>query len=233
MSGTTYTPSLRFAIMTPGDPAVRDQWGQIRDTTVTLYEQAIVGNSPISIDGMTSYTLTANNNASDQARQALYSFAGALTGNCTVTIPPVPRIGWAANYTTGGYNVVLTTGSGITATLAPGLTYFFDCDGINVSPASLGLAPLAPTAAASWVLHFPGGITKQGGSGSLDDVAINFQYQFSGVPWTINLTLVNDQPAISIAVAPGSESATNFVPIIFSSGVGINSPFYWEATGPT
>src|SRR5690348_16306475 len=104
MSGTTYTPSLRFAIMTPGDPAVRNQWGTIRDTTITLYEQAITGNAAITLSG-TAVTLTANNNAPDQSRQAVYNFTGALVSECIVTIPAEPKVGWVQNNTTGGQYV--------------------------------------------------------------------------------------------------------------------------------
>jgi hypothetical protein len=140
MSGTTYTPSLRFAIMTPGDPAVRNQWGTVLDNYITVDEQAITGNAAISINGLTAYTLTTANNASDQARQQLYPFTGTLTGDCTVTLPSVPKVGWAQNGTTGGYNVILTTGGGRTITIASGLTYWYTCDGTNVDAVTLGAA---------------------------------------------------------------------------------------------
>lgn len=142
MSGTTYTPSLRLAIMTPGDPAVRNQWGTIWDATFQAVESAVTGNSAISIDGLTSYSLTANNNAPDQSRRAVYNFTGTLVSACTVAIPAVPKAGWVQNNTTGGQNVLLTTGSGNVLTIVPGLSYWFTCDGTNVDTINLGVAGL-------------------------------------------------------------------------------------------
>ena len=154
MSGTTYTPSLRFAIMTPGDPAVKDQWGQIRDNTITLYEQSITGNTPINIAGLTSYTLTTNNNAVDEARQAWYVFTGALTGNCSVTLPQVPKTGIAFNNTSGGFSVELTTGAGGNVLISPGFSIIYTCDGNNIGAISLELFSLLVNVASATSLFF-------------------------------------------------------------------------------
>lgn len=141
MSGTTYTPSLRFAIMTPGDPVVRNQWGTILDNFITVNEQAITGNAAIALSG-TAVTLTANNNTSDQSRQAVYNFTGALVSECVVTIPAEPKVGWVQNNTTGNQSVALTTGSGRALTITSGLTYWFTCDGTNIDTISLGVSGL-------------------------------------------------------------------------------------------
>ena len=127
---TTFTPSGRLALMVPGDPAVKNAWGTILDTNFSLIEAMILGTAPISIGGLSSYTLTVASGAADQARPFIQSYTGALTGNCAVTLPNVPKIGWAQNNTTGGFNVILSAGAGTIATIPPnGYFYWYDCDG--------------------------------------------------------------------------------------------------------
>jgi Chaperone of endosialidase len=84
----------------------------------------------VSIAGLTTYALTTANGAPDQARNLVQNYTGALTGVCTVTLPNVPKVGYAINSTTGGFNVVLTAGAGTTAAIPPnGLWYLFSADG--------------------------------------------------------------------------------------------------------
>ena len=138
---TTYTTSLRFVQPTIGGGA--GTWASQLNSDFALIEASITGDNGyaggsggISIAALTAYTLTANSGAADQARQLLYPFVGALSAGCTVTIPASVKIGWVLNATTGGFNVILTTGSGTTLTVLPGGWVFFYCDGTNVtSPA--------------------------------------------------------------------------------------------------
>lgn len=127
---TTYTPSLRFWLGSPGDPTIRNAWGTFINTNEQLAEAAILGNATISIAGLTTYALTTANGAPDQARPLVQVFTGALTGNCTVTVPNVLKFGMAINQTTGGFNVILTSGAGTTVTVPPeNLPYDYFCDG--------------------------------------------------------------------------------------------------------
>ncbi len=131
---TTYTTDLRFPIMTPGDPSVTNTWGTILNSFIQVLETAVTGASAISLAGLTSYSLTVANNAPDQARQSVYNFTGALTAACTVTIPQVPKTGFVWNQTTGGQDVILTTGAtgGENLSVPPGYMMIFVCDGTNV-----------------------------------------------------------------------------------------------------
>jgi len=140
---TVFTPSLRLSKSVPGDPAVKNAWGTILNENMTLVEAAILGTASVSIAGLTTYSLTTANGAPDQSRPFIQSYTGALTGNCTVTIPNEPKIGWAQNSTTGGFNVILTAGAGTTATVPPdGSYYWYKADGAtNVAL----LASLSPT----------------------------------------------------------------------------------------
>ena len=129
--------------MQTGDPAVKNIWGTIQDASASLFEQGSVSQISISIAGQTAVTLSTANNAPDQARYLSQQYTGALTGDCTVTMPNVNKTGWAQNSTTGGHNVILTTGAGTTVTIPPdGYWYFYWCDGgTNISLPPLGAPP--------------------------------------------------------------------------------------------
>ena len=127
----TNTSTLRLQQPTVG--ADNSTWGTILNTDLQLVDDAVNGIPSINIGGLTTYTLTANVGATDQARCMTYSFTGTLTANCTVTLPSNIKVGYAVNNTTGGYSVILTTGSGTTATVtAAGAWTLFYCDGTNV-----------------------------------------------------------------------------------------------------
>jgi hypothetical protein len=72
-----------------------------------LIEQSISGFASIPVDGLSSYTLTANNGTEDEARCAVYQFTGALTADCTVDLPAVPKIAWATNASSANYKIIL------------------------------------------------------------------------------------------------------------------------------
>lgn len=126
----TYSTSLRFIYQQDGTNATT--WGDETNTNWTLVEQAITGAAAITLTG-TTFVLTSSNGATDQARSAVYNFQGSLGGPCTVTIPPVVKLGWANNATIGGFGILLTTGvgGGANAALNAGWSLFF-CDGTNV-----------------------------------------------------------------------------------------------------
>jgi microcystin-dependent protein len=170
---TSYTSSLRLAQMVTADPAVRDQWGTIWDGTVAVVEQAITGNSPINIAGLTSYTLTVANNAPDQARQFVYPFTGALTARCAIGLPGVPKFGLVSNNTTGGQPLLVGApaawgSGGRTLTVPPGQSSWFSCDGTNVdAPVLAGATPIGglmqfagSVAPARWLMCFGQAISR-------------------------------------------------------------------------
>jgi hypothetical protein len=127
---TTYTPSLRLWEGQPGDVAIRNSWGTALNENQVLLESAILGTAQVNIAGLATYSLTTANGASDQSRPLIQQFTGALTSNCTVTIPNVPKLSQAINATTGGFDVILTSGSGTTIIIPPdGLPYSYQCDG--------------------------------------------------------------------------------------------------------
>ena len=60
-------------------------------------------------------------------------------------LPPISRIGFASNATTGGFNVVLTTGAGLTTTVPPGGVVMYASNGTDVVQATpIGNAGVVP-----------------------------------------------------------------------------------------
>ncbi len=134
---TTYSALWRMPLMTTADPAVKNVWGNILTGSMSLPEQGAVGILNVPIGGLTSYTLTTANDAPDQARYRIQVYTGALTGDCTVTVPNLSKVGAAVNLTTGGHNVIITCGGGTTLTIFPSsglFVYEYQTDGSgNVS----------------------------------------------------------------------------------------------------
>jgi|SRR5271166_5398512 len=130
----TYTNFLKYTQPQVGGPADIGTWGNELNTDLQLIENVAIGVPGIAIGGLTTYTLSVNNGATDDYKAAIWKFTGALSGTCTVTIPSNIRPFAVVNATTGGFNVILTTGSGSTFTVAPNSnTYFGFCDGTNTT----------------------------------------------------------------------------------------------------
>lgn len=139
MSGAT-SDAFRGWVGTPGAPSIKDAWGTFLNDNTQLIAAIATGLSSVNIAGLSTYTLTANSYAADQSRPLMQDYTGALTGNCTVTLPNVQKFGWARNSTTGSHNVLLTSGGGTQATILPGAYWHaYWCDGagnvVNLSPA--------------------------------------------------------------------------------------------------
>jgi len=127
---STYSTSLRINLMATGDQS--GTWGNTTNVNLgTIIEEAIAGVNTISVAGLTAYTLTTANGAFDQARSAAIIFTGSITGNCTITAPAVSKLYIINNNTSGGYNIIMTIGSGTTVTIPNGLSYWVYTDGTN------------------------------------------------------------------------------------------------------
>jgi hypothetical protein len=132
---TAYTPQFRFIQPSIGTADTKNTWGTLLNTDMSLVEQAIAGVVTVSVNGLSSLTLTASNGASDQSRPYAIIFTGTPSGSpasCTVTIPSVIKFGLVQNQAIG--TVVLTTGAGNTLSLlGPNNGYApYACDGTNV-----------------------------------------------------------------------------------------------------
>lgn len=127
---STYSTSLRIQLIGTGDQS--GVWGTTTNNNLgTLIEQAITGYATISVAGLTTYTLTSYNGIADQARNAVLEFTGALSANCTVIVPAVPKNYFVKNSTTGGFGIIVSTGTGSTVTIPAGQVYNIYSDGTN------------------------------------------------------------------------------------------------------
>jgi hypothetical protein len=149
---STYSTSLRIQLIGNGEQA--GVWGSTTNTNIgTLLEQSITGVQSISIAGLTTYSLSALNGISDQSRNAVLVFTGALSASCAITAPAVNKTYVVYNNTTGGYAITIKTASGTAVSIANGATSYVYCNATDFfiasigpySPAFTGI-PTAPTA---------------------------------------------------------------------------------------
>ena len=150
---STYSTSLRIQLIGNGEQA--GVWGTTTNTNLgTLVEQAVTGVQSISIAGLTTYSLSALNGISDQSRNAVLVFTGALSADCAITAPAVNKTYVVYNNTTGGFNITIKTASGTAVSIANGATSYVYCNATDFFIASVGSyspaftgTPTAPTAA--------------------------------------------------------------------------------------
>ena len=120
-----YTISFRFNLQAPGENL--NTWGTNLNAGVfQLIEDALAGAVSLSLSGPTA--LTSVNGATDQARCMALNITGGTGG--TITVPGVRKLYFVRNTASGA--VVITTGSGATASFAAGEVGFcYSPDGIN------------------------------------------------------------------------------------------------------
>lgn len=142
------TPSLRLELQATGDNS--GTWGTKANENFTLLETAIAGYLAIDIHGSSggTYTLSANNYAPDEERNAMIAFTGALTGNVLVVVPTQDQKWHFINSTSGSFTVTVKTAAGTGIAITQGKKTVLFCDGVNVlSLASLdtldGVVPVA------------------------------------------------------------------------------------------
>lgn len=123
---STYTSSLKLELIANGEQETT--WGQTTNNNMgTLIEQAITGVQPITLTG--DVELTNYNGISDQSRNAVLVFNGALANSANVVVPPVTKTYILSNR--AGANVTVKTASGTGVTLANGVNTYVYCDGTN------------------------------------------------------------------------------------------------------
>jgi hypothetical protein len=214
-------------------------WMNEQNAGFDAFDAAINQQATINIPDA-NVVLTADGSAADNARQQHYVFTGALTANRTVTLPACQKRGYAADNTSGGHSVILTTGSGTTLTLLKGgVDTYFNCDGTNVTQPVVAAGTFS--AAAAGYSRLPGGITIQWGNASTGVGAqtVTFPIAFSGTPWSIQLTL-KDATVGGPASAVGVETTTAYTATTFgmlsfntATGAAVACNFFWFAVGPT
>jgi hypothetical protein len=164
------TPTSRFRFRKQAPSSNFNIWGGLLNSDVIdLIDEAIGGINTIAVAG--NVTLTSVNYATDQARPHIQRFTGA--GGFNVTIPAVSRAYIIDNQCAAA--VVLTTGSGATASIAAGARTFVFCDGTNVYQVSPGASPVGATliAQATQALMRSTGLGISDGDDSTNRLILN------------------------------------------------------------
>lgn len=133
---SSYTTDLRIEKMVNGENS--GTWGTKTNTNWDLIEQAIAGVASVAMTDA-EYTLSTANAASDEARNAVITMTGTLTGTQNVIVPSVDKCYTIKNSTTGGYSIVVKTAAGTGVTISNGDTVMVYCDATNVLPAQTAL----------------------------------------------------------------------------------------------
>jgi hypothetical protein len=121
---SSYSSSFRLNYQAPGDNL--NTWGTILNSGVfQLLEDAVAGMASFTLSG--SRVLTSTNGATDEARCAVLNVTGGTGG--TITAPSVKKVYLVRNASSGP--VIITTGSGVTATFSAGEVGFCAGDGTN------------------------------------------------------------------------------------------------------
>ncbi len=128
---TSYTSSLRMTNQEEG--ANPNTWGIIADNNFEFIDDAIAGEVSVDLTGSSSYTLTTNNGADDEARNAALYIHGIPTSANSVIIPAVKKPYIVRAFHTsvsGGINVRTNTGTGVN--FLTGQSRQVYCDGLSV-----------------------------------------------------------------------------------------------------
>lgn len=138
---STFTPALRAEIMGIGDQV--DTWGTTMNSNLaTVFEAAIAGLAAVVIANA-NFTLSANNNAPDQARPMFLSVTSSvpLTAQRDVIVPSgagVTKLTFVRNSTTGGFPIRIKTASGSGVIVPNGQVRPVYSDGTTVVSAVTG-----------------------------------------------------------------------------------------------
>lgn len=219
----TTTSSLRLTKPTVGGDA--STWATSLNSDMDYIDNAVNGTANINLAGLTSYTMVADGSSSDQARCMAYAFSGALTGDCTVTLPANAKYGWAINNTTGGHSVILKTGAGTQLTMSNTSTwYYFIANTVDVSWPAVGFSSILAGAGGSFVSSlggtgyqkFPGGLIVQWGTN------------------VVTLITGSGVPSVGIVNFPIAFPSTAFAAIIQNGdGDASSYPCYLKTNYPT
>jgi hypothetical protein len=200
---SSYSVSFRLNYQAPGDNL--NTWGTILNNGVfQLLEDAVAGMASFTLSG--PKVLTSTNGATDEARCAVLNVTGGTGG--TITAPGVKKVYLVRNASSGP--VIITTGSGVTATFSAGEVGFCAGDGTNfyrttvttdfggVALTSVG-APTANTDAATKGYVDGVAFTMAGGSlpGQSGNAGKALITNGTVAAWGIPTLTISDLPPIS------------------------------------
>ena len=113
---STYTSSLRYEKPANGD--YFGSWDVYLDRMMNIVDDATAGITTITASGGT-YTPTALNGQTDEARRAIILVTSALTSNLVISLPNVSKPYLVINRSTGAFTVSLTASGGSGSVIVP------------------------------------------------------------------------------------------------------------------
>jgi len=104
-------------------------WGQTTNTNWRLMEEMATGVVQISLNGLSSYSLTTTDGVTSNGRHLVIEFTGSPGATCTVTVVPndMQKVYFINNAT--DQTVAITQGSGSTVSVPAGTKKLVYCDG--------------------------------------------------------------------------------------------------------
>lgn len=129
---STYSPNLRLELIGTGEQ--QGTWGTTTNTNLgTLLEEAIGGYVSVTVSNAGDTTLSTNNGAVDQSRNAVINLTGTITAARNVICPAIEKLYVVKNATTGGFSVTFKVSGQTGVTIPNGETYFLYVDGIDAN----------------------------------------------------------------------------------------------------
>jgi len=208
---STYSDRLRLELMAAGDQS--GTWGDTTNTNLgTLIEEAIAGFSEITMSDANK-TLSANNGATDEARQMILKFSGgSLSTTRDIIIPSKEKLYVIHNATSGSQSIrIKTASSSSTVTIANGKTTVVYCDATDVFLAITNV----PASDLSGAVAIANGGTGLTSAGSNNQVLTSNGSAFSLAQLTSsNLTTATANsltPAGTIITFGGTSAPTGYL----------------------
>jgi hypothetical protein len=141
---STYSPNLRTELIANGEQS--GTWGNTTNVNLgTILDSAIAGYTNVTVSSTTAFALTANNGASDQARNMIVQLSGSPGGAFNMFIPPASKFYVLRNTTSNDATISnstalngTTASGGETFVLKANTTSLIFSDGTNVREALTG-----------------------------------------------------------------------------------------------
>jgi hypothetical protein len=141
---STFTSGLRLTNQANGEN--ESTWGDIADNNYLFLDKAVTGIVGVDLTGSGSHTLTVNNGATDEARNALIRVSGIPTSANSVIIPASEKmydIHMTHTSVSGGITIRTAAGTGVNyLTGQKGRVY---CDGVSVYDLNPTVSALDPS----------------------------------------------------------------------------------------
>lgn len=127
---STYSPNLRLELIGTGEQ--QGTWGATTNTNLgTLIEEAIGGYVSVTVSDVGDTTLTTNNGAADQARNAVINLTGTISAARNVICPAIEKVYIVRNATTGGFAVTFKVSGQTGVSIPNGSTYLLYVNGTD------------------------------------------------------------------------------------------------------